>query len=155
MSRDGGFTLIEIILVLVIFSVIAALASVNLIRPQGRALLDTTVTTLVADLRQQQLKSMVGYSENGNSSIQGIFFEANSYTLFKDSYIPDALDNFTVDLGPAIVITNNLPGSRVVFSRTSGEVDGFAGGMEIEISNPATGETKTVGINRFGSMEVN
>ena len=118
-----GFTLIELLVVIGIFTILSGYATINLLKPQTKASVDSATTTLVSDLRSQQLKAMVGDTE-GAASAQphGIFFETNRYTLFKGlSYSPSDSANFVVNLETNVNLTSiTFPSSQVVFSRRSG-----------------------------------
>lgn len=148
-----GFTLIELLIVIGLFSILSVFATINLIRPQTKASVDSGLTTIVADLKQEQIKSMVGDSE-GLSSAQtfGIYFGGTSYTVFRgSSYSSSDTSNFEVKLDTNLVLSSTFPSNQVVFARRSGEVSGFVNGANtITITNSADGETKTISVNQLG-----
>ncbi len=156
----SGFTVIEVLLVIAIFAIITGFTSINLLKPQTKASVETTATTLVSDLKEQQLKAMAGDGE-GQSSAQyfGIYFESNRYTLFRGSYVSGDANNFIVNLNPSITLTNNLPvspGNQIVFVKRSGEAQNYASGSDsVTLRNTTTGEQKILTINRYGAITAN
>lgn len=151
-----GFTLVELLLVMGLISVLASFAVVNIIRPQTRASIDTTVTTIAADLKSQQLKAMAGGTESaGTSQPYGIYFESDQYTLFKGTvYSAEDSDNFIISLDDEIDLQTSFPGAYVIFLRNSGEVEGFDEGLD-EITISSEGESRTINVNRYGALLIN
>lgn len=159
MKYSKGFTLIELIVVITIFAIVAGFITTNLIRPQTSASVDATVNILMSDLKAQQIKSMVGQS-NALPSAQnfGIFLESNKYTLFSgSSYDPFDTNNFTVNLDANITLTNiTFAQNTIIFTRRSGEVNGFSfGSNSLTIQNAETGEQKSLSVNSLGSLSEN
>ncbi len=155
-----GFTVIEVLLVMGIFAIISTFTTINLLKPQTKASIETVASTLVSDLRQQQIKALVGDSE-GQASAQyfGIYFGSSSYTLFRgSSYGLDPAGDFIINLNPNITLTNTLPvspGNQIVFVKRSGEVSGYVSGSDtITLLNTASGEQKTITINRYGAITI-
>lgn len=158
LAPTSGFTLIELIMVMGLFSLLTAFASINLLRPQTQASLDGVVISLVSNMRQQQLKAMAGDTD-GTAQAQpfGVRFNSNNYILFRGaSFNPSEPTNFTVTIEGDVSLTTNLPSSQVIFSRQSGEVAGFtAGSNTVTITNNTNGENKVISINRLGVVTVN
>jgi len=141
-----------------IFAIMAGLISVNLIRPQTSASVDSVVNILVSDVKAQQIKSMVGDSDVSSSAQNfGIYFESNKYTLFSgSSFIPADAKNFVVNLDTNISIVNNTFLQPTIFVRRSGEVTGLGtGSNSLTIQNAETGDQKIITINRLGTLTVN
>lgn len=157
MKAGPGFTIVEVLLTMAIFAIIAGFATINLIKPQTKASIEGTVTTLVSDLRQQQLKAMAGDGESQTSSQHfGVCLQTSKYTLFRGSTnCPSNSDNFDVNVGPNLSITTTLPGSSAIFTKRSGEVSGYVSGSDtITITNTASGEQKILTINRYGAITI-
>jgi type II secretory pathway pseudopilin PulG len=152
--EKNGFTVIEIIIVLMFFSLLTGLITLNLLNVKHRSTVNSQVMTLISDLKTQQLKAMVGDSEGRTSNDNyGIFFETNKYTLFHGTtYLATESSNFTVDLGDNMSVSNiTLPGSKIVFSKLSGELTGFVSGANtFTIKNVLSGDQKIFTLNRFG-----
>lgn len=149
-----GFTFIEIVVVGGILATITGLTVVNLTGSQRRSYLNAHLSTLVAGMKSQQLKSMTGAREGGaTANAYGIYFGNNSYTMFRGpSYSAGATSNFTVMLDGNIVLTNvSFPGSQISFATGSGELVIYtAGSSSFTLRNTIDGEQKTVTVNRYG-----
>ena len=153
----SGFTLIELTLILTIFAILITFTSINLLRPQFSSSFNPTTNTLIADLKEQQIKAMAGDSEGTGSQVQyGIFFEGDKYILFRGpTYIVGNPSNFAIDLASDITITNNLSSSQIVFEINSGEWVAYASSQNTVILQNLSGDQNTIGINRYGSVTIN
>ncbi len=119
-----GFTLPELLIVMGVLAILTTLATVNLLRPQHQASTVAAVNILMADIRQQQLKTMLGNTEGSN--------------------------NFNVTLEPPFQVLTTFPNNQIVFQAGSGEV---AGPNTITITNPNGPTTTTLTINHYGTIE--
>jgi prepilin-type N-terminal cleavage/methylation domain-containing protein len=82
-----GFTIVELLVVMGIFAILASLSTLNLSHAQHGSYVNATVDTLVSDLKRQQHKAMIGDTEGrGTASNYGIHFDPSSYVLFHDIY---------------------------------------------------------------------
>ncbi len=149
-----AFTLPELIVVMGVLFTLLAFSSVNLLGSRHKASLNSTVTSLVSDLRLQQLKSILGDTEGRSSADSyGIYFGSNSYTLFHGStYSAGSADNVVINIETGLSFSNvSLPGSYVVFSRGSGEFAGYNSSTDtFELSHSSAGLTKLFTINQYG-----
>ena len=148
-----GFTLVELIIIMGIFSFLLGFITINLINARKQASINATITTLTSDVKQQQVKSMLGdnsgtVSNNG----YGIYFEPNQYTLFKgSSHSPSDNLNLVIELDGLEFSNVSFSGSKIVFLPGSGEVEGFIDGSNtITIRNIQSNEEKIITINRYG-----
>jgi prepilin-type N-terminal cleavage/methylation domain-containing protein len=156
-SRQSGFTLVELLVVMGLLGIILGLTVVNMFKPQTDASLEGVVAPLVADIKAQQLRAMAGDSgSDGVTEPFGIRIQSNEYTMFKDAaYSAGSADNFSVSINAGITLSTNLPSSQVVFSKGSGDVSGFsAAANTITVTNSA-GSSKVLTINRYGSVAIN
>lgn len=153
-KQESGFTLVELLVVIIIITILFALSTVNLGQAQTTASLQSITNTLLADIKNQQLLAMVG--EEGSTSSQqphGIYIEAHSYVLFADaSYTSSDSNNFTVQTG-SDTVTTTFPGSQVVFTTGEGGVASFSAGNNT-ITIAGNGSSQTITINRFGATAV-
>ena len=131
-------------------------ASINLIRPQTQASLDTTVKTLVTDIAQQQIKAMGGDTDGTSEAIEhSIRFEANRYILFRGTiYSAAEPSNFSVNLEGSLQLSTSFPSSQVVFQKRSGEVT-VPGSNTVTVQNIQTGQQKIITINKYGAITIN
>src|SRR3990167_581869 len=97
-SHSCGFTLIEMSLVIGIFTTLIGITFISLLGPQLKSSLVAGKSVLLADIQSQQIKAMAGDSEDSDEiSSYGLFFTENSYTLFRGSlYSPQNPTNKTV-----------------------------------------------------------
>lgn len=140
-----GFTLVELILVMGIFALLAALSSINFFSVYSRANLGTSSDLLVADLRTQQAKAMAG---EGSLGLQAF---PDRYVVFRgESYAPGNPSNFTTTLPAGISLSSTFPGNGlVIFTGTGGEILSFQAGQD-SFTLTSTAEAKTIKLNRYG-----
>lgn len=154
--KTGGFTLIEVLVVVVTIALLYALITVNYLGAAYSASLGGTIDTLVSDLRRAQLKAMTGQTE-GNSTHDryGIRFGTTSYTLFRGTYNAASPANLVVNLGDNIRISADaFPNSEIIFAAISGEVEGFVPGSDnLTLRNTQNGAQYTLTVNRYGTVE--
>jgi prepilin-type N-terminal cleavage/methylation domain-containing protein len=122
-----GVTLIELILVMALFAMLSALGSFSLFRAHRSTSVSSAVDMFIANLKQQQIKAMVGDTEGEAVTVDyGIHFDAHSYTLFRgSSYSESAQGNLKVDLPPTMELTYFLPGvstDQIIFYKGDGEI---------------------------------
>lgn len=144
----SGVTLPELILVMSIFAALIAIATINLASIKNKASLNTSITTLISDLKQQQLKAMVGDTEGrGVTDSYGLYLGQNQYILFHGTYNPSDPSNFTVNLDDNLQFPN--PGTSVIFASGSGE---FTAPTSLILQDTQTNEQKTIQINTLGTV---
>lgn len=149
-----GFTIEELLIVMGIIAILAGFVTINLFGAKHTASLNTTIDTLISDLKYQQLKAFVGDTEGRSAnSPYGMHFEQDQYILFYGNIYSSAEPtNFKVKLGDNIQANNILfPNSEIIFTSGSGEVAGFTDGQDsISIKNMLSNEQKTIKVNRYG-----
>lgn len=149
-----GFTLIELLIVLGIIGVMFTYASINLFSAQTETYLDSNLTSLLSDIKRQQLKSMLGETFGGASTYNfGIYFETNRYTLFQGTvFSPSDPSNYSVDLEDTVQFSSiNVPSSQLVFTKGGGEVVNYSAGSDtITIQDIRTSTQKTITVNQYG-----
>ena len=80
---QAGFTFIELIVSMAIFSLLVGLATISLSNVERTSSLASEVNRLLPDVKEQQIKAMSGDTEGGGVvSDYGIRFSSNSYTLY-------------------------------------------------------------------------
>ena len=149
-----GFTLIELIVVLAVLITLLAFTYPSLIGSQHRTTLTETINLLVQDLKDQQLKAMLGDLQGGSTMTNyGIYFQANQYVLFSGTtYVATASANFPVSLNASSSFTSiPFPNSQIVFSRGSGEVLNFSNNTyTLTITDSVENVTKNITVNKYG-----
>ncbi len=155
-QKFQGFTLIELLLVMTIFSLLALLITVNLLEFKHNSSLSTTINSLIADIKNQQIKAMTGDTEGrGVMDSYGIYFSANSYVLFHGaSYSSSDTTNFSASLPDTLQFTGiTFPNSSVIFASGSGEIIGFSvGSNTVILKDTQSNVQKTITINRRGAI---
>lgn len=154
MKNQKGFTIPELLIVMGILAILFGFTTPNLLHFRQRAVINTTVDTLITDLKNQQTKAMVGDTEgSGIISDYGVYFETNKYTLFRgSSYDPLASSNFSIDLDPSQTFSSNVPDSSIIFSKGSGETDLVSGSDTVTLTDSTNGDQKTIQINLYGAI---
>lgn len=147
MRTDRGFTLIETIVVVSTIVTLLGFITISLVRSQQTASLISTEEILVADLKQQQLKSMIGDTEGRSASDSyGIHFDSNRYVLFYGpTYSSTDASNSTINLESSMQF--NSPGLEVIFSRLNGEI---ISATIIELQDNTNFKLKRIYLNTLG-----
>ncbi len=156
-NTQKGFTIIELVVVAVLFITISAFVTTNLIGAQHNASLSTAMSTLVADIKNQQSEAMAGENSLGTGpNYYGIHFDTNSYTLFSGStYNPSDPNNQTINLDPEFQFTNiSLPGVNkddLIFIPVNGEVSGYSNSTNsVTLFDTVGKEQKVLQFNYLG-----
>lgn len=146
-------TISELIIVMAISLTLFAIGTIALIRPQQKANIDSTVNTLISDIKLQQTKAMTSDS----ASNQGIHFESDRYTLFEgNTYNPADTSNFTVNLEGSVVINDiNLIDQNLIFTKGSGETSLASPVNIFDITQSQSSENVNITINKYGAVEQN
>jgi len=147
MRTQHGFTLIELIVVLSLVITLLGITTINLVGSQQAASLNSAVEILSADLKQQQLRSMIGDTEGrATSDSYGIHFDSNQYVFFHGTtYSASDNTNFVSSLTDDMQI--NHPGFNIVFSKISGEIPADT---IIELKDNTNSKLKRIHLNTFG-----
>lgn len=142
-----GFTFTELVIVLAIFATLLSVITVSLIGIKQRSALNTSIQIFINDMRQQQLKAMVGDKQTSSTADSyGIHFVSTAYVLFKGSvYNVNDSQNFTINLGDNIQFVGSLP--DIIFQRVNGEL-GSSG--SIPVKDITTNSQKVLQYNKFG-----
>lgn len=149
-----GFTIPELTLVMGIIAVLIGITTISIVSSQHKASVSGAVTTLLADIKSQQTKSMIGATEGRiTADVFGIHFNSASYVLFHSStFNPSDPTNSTFNLDSGLQFTNiTFPNSNIIFSQGNGELSGFVNGSNtITVSSTLGPEQKTITVNKYG-----
>ncbi len=137
-----------------IISILFGTIVVNLLNSKHAADVASIAQTLVSDLKEQQLKAMLGVSGGRTyADNYGIYFQPSSYTLFHGaSYSAMDNANFIVTLDSNATFSNiAFPNSIIVFSELSGTVSGFLNGSNsVTVRSQGSNDQKTITVNANG-----
>lgn len=150
-AKQGGrgFTLIELIVVLGMLATLTGLSYLTLFGRIQKTDVTSVMVSLIADLRAQQVRAMVGEQTNGSGSY-GVHLDSAQYALFSGSYVANDHAHSVFPISGARLSTT-FPGSNVLFSPGSGEITGFSStGNAITVTSVEGGSTNTIRLNRYG-----
>lgn len=146
--NQKGTSVLELVTVIGIFSMLFGFVAINIFNSETKATIQSSLTTLVTDIKQQQIKAMS--QETGD---HGVYFSESSYTLFSGStYYATNSANFIVQLGNNIIFSSVLiPSRTLVFAKRTGEIANYNTNMDtIIMKNTQSNEIKTIKINKLG-----
>ncbi len=143
--KSRGFTLVELAVVTSIIVTLLGFITISLVRSQQGASLTSVEEILLADLKQQQLKAMIGDTEGRpTSDPYGIHFDSNKYVLFHGTYSAEDASNSVINLDSNMQFNN--PNFDVIFSKLSGT----ASATIIELKDNTNSKLKRVHLNTLG-----
>jgi len=158
-NNQAGFTLTELLVVLAIITILFALSTIGLGKTQSVVTTSTTVDTLLADIKSQQLLAMaggIGNTANTAAQQQGVYVQSNQYTLYAGTtFNVGDTNNYVVPAGQNISFSTTFSGGKVLFNKGAGDVSGFVNGSNTITVTSSTGGSKTITINRLGATSVN
>lgn len=139
-------------MVLAIVVFLTTTVVINLYNVEPRVSLNSQVTTLISDIKNQQLYAMTGGTDNNTLSDFGVYFANDRYTLFKgSSYILGKTDNSVITLPENIIISGALIPGSIIFGRLDGEIINFpASAYSFSITNTTTNGVKNISFNKLG-----
>jgi len=146
MKSNHGFTLVELAVVGSIILTLLGFITINLVNSQQNASLTSQEEILLADLKQQQTKAMIGDTEGRTDSDQyGIHFDLKNYVLFHGSvYLAEDSANSIINLSDNMEFDN--PGFDIIFSKTKGETVP----KTIILKDVTNSRSKKIHINQYG-----
>ncbi len=157
-QSEAGFTLVEVSLVLAIFTILVSLTTINFIRPNREAISSKTSDELLATIREAQEKSIAGFSTNNIASENfGIHFEKDSFTLFRGTtFVVAEPWNFKTTLPTNLEFSViGLPTRDLVFGKGSGEIVNFNPTQkQVTLRDKETGNLRNFIFNFFGVVNV-
>jgi len=146
MKIQRGFTLVEVSVATSIVIILLGFIVINLTHSQQTASLTSIEEILVTDLRQQQLKAMVGDTEGRvTSGSYEIHFTSDQYILFHGSiYSSSDTSNSAINLDDNMQFNN--PNYDIVFSKLSGTTSATI----IELQDNTNSKLKRIHLNVLG-----
>ncbi len=150
-----GLTLIELLLVVGILSVLFGIGFVGIGSLRDVSTKSSSFSVLVSDLKNQQIKSMVGDTEGrGVPDNYGIKILSTSYVLFHgNAYNPADPANFDIPVDSGYSLSSTFPDETILFASDSGELVNFSEGQNtITITHNETGSSQSMEINGYGTI---
>jgi prepilin-type N-terminal cleavage/methylation domain-containing protein len=146
-----GFTLVELLLAIGIFSILAGLGAINYFSTLSQTSVGSEQDILIADLRSAQAKAMSGVGVAGALVPSwGIKFLGSSYVIFPGpTYTPEANSNYVVTVPSGTTITTTFPSSQVQFARRSGEILSYNQDTDT-ITLTVANTVKNIELNSYG-----
>lgn len=146
MKNNHGFTLVELSVVIGILATLLGLATISLPNAQQKASISATVNVIIADMKEQQVKAMIGDTEGRpTASPYGVHFDTDKYVLFNGAYSTSEPSNSVITLPPNLEFTTS--GVNIIFSQIDGELGSAA---SITIRSTANNEERTIVLNQYG-----
>ena len=121
-----GFTLVELVVTIGIFAILATLSSVNFFSTYSQSNLGAAEDVLIADIKTAQSNAMAGASE----------------VTWDQSITP---------LPSEITLTTTFPCSHIIFAPVSGEILGYVSGQDTITLTSGT-DTRTLRLNQYGTL---
>ena len=151
-----GFVFIELVIVLGILSTLLGMVIVNIGNVRTSAAVSTTISPFITDVKNQQVKAMVGDTEGRSSPDNyGIYIKPTSYILFHgQTYNASDPTNFSVPIDDSFQLSTTFSGNIIAFATSSGEIKNFVTGQDtVVVRNPTTGEQKTIQLNKYVAVQ--
>ncbi len=160
--RKNGLTLIELLVVFSLITVLSASAYTLLSNLQYRTDTQTTVDRLLADIKSQRLKAVLGAS---GFSATGVYFAQNkpAYVIFScddgatSCVYSETLRDRKEELLPSEISFSEvtLAGSQVLFMPRSGEVVDYVDDNDsLVIRNVADRTRKRITFGRIMELQI-
>lgn len=146
-NLQKGFTLVELIVAMSIMATLVGLITINLSYSERKTTLASWVQTLIADVRQQQIKAMIGDSQGRPTpDSYGIHLDTDQYVLFHGiTYSPEESSNSKISLPQNLQFVNS--GTDIIFAKISGEISSLS---IIQLRDTTNSNTRTIRLNRYG-----
>lgn len=148
---SAGITLVEILVSLAIFIILATITTVSLSGYRSSKLVETTANEIAFKLEEAKTNALAGKA----GSSYGLHFASTSYTYFKgSSYNSSDVSNISPTFPSELQITTSLTGSAVniIFSRLTGTPN-VTGTITVRKTSD-TSKTKTITIGTLGDISV-
>lgn len=152
-KRKKGFTLIEVLVVISVFLILAGFGINSLLNVRGSSSSTSTIYTLINDIKNQQTKSMTGDTEGrGTPDTYSIYIESNKYTLFHgQTFSATDSSNFVVSIPQDSLLSTTFNSNKIIFASGSGEIQNFTNGQDtVTLRNTVTNQQSILQLNKYG-----
>lgn len=147
-----GFTLVELIVTIGIFAILAALSSLNFFSTYSQSKLGAAQEVLLADLKTAQSNAMSGKGDTG-VGVDGWGLKvvsSSQYQIFPGSTYASNPLNIVTNLGSDLTVTTTFPNDEIVFESVSGNVVGYLSGQDT-ITLSSGGNSRVIRLNGYGT----
>lgn len=125
-----GFTLVELLLVIAIFGLLAALTSISFFSTVSQTDLGAAEDVLIADLKTKQANAMAGGTDT-------------TWSLATATELPNG-----------VTLSTTFAGNTITFAGGTGEIVGYAASADTLTLSGSTGN-KTIELNQYGTITGN
>jgi len=156
MKLQRGLTLVELLLVVGILGMLFGIAILSLGNIQVVTKNSTFSSVLISDLKNQQIKAMVGDTEGrGTPDNYGIKILSDRYVLFHGiTYNASNTSNFSVPVDSGYTLSSTFPNTTILFASDSGELVNFTQGQDtVTLIHTQSGKTKVIRLNKYGTID--
>lgn len=142
-----GFTLVEFLLALAVFTLVILAATPSYTSFQTSAQLNESVSELVQTIRLARERAVA----RAGDVAHGVYLESNQYTLYRGASYASRTTSHdrVIALENSLTLSTTVSGSEINFSKGLG-IPGATG--TITLTHDVQG-TKTVTIDAFGSVQ--
>lgn len=152
---QSGLTLIELMVVVGILGVLFSLTTISLTGLIPKANVSSSIDTLIADLKHQQQKAMLGESGTSNATASaqpfGVHIDSNQYVLYGGiSYSAASSSNSAIPVASTIQLSTTFGSGNILFNRGAGDISAYASGSGITVTDTTTNIQKVIQLNKFG-----
>ena len=118
-SANKAFTMVEILLVIALFGIIAGLVTSHYKEQHDQVVLDTVTSTIMLELERAHSDALAGLG----GEVQSVRISSTTVTRFGGAtYDPYASDLVVFSVDPSVILSSSLPSDGVVtFARLTGE----------------------------------
>lgn len=150
-ATQAGFSFVEVIMTLLLLVVLTGLAAMSTALTFNRVKIASELTTLLADLRQMQIKAMSGEIESGaTNKAYGLWIGESEYQVFQGETRSGSVDLGTFEIEGA-TFSSTFSNDEVVFASGSGQILNFTPGQNtITIYKTGSLQQQTVTLNSYG-----
>ena len=155
LEHQKGFTLIEIVLVVGILTILLSMAFVSIGNIRVISTNSNTSTVIVSDLKNQQIRAMVGDTEGrGVPDNYGIKILPTQYILFHGNlYNPSDTTNYAIPISTGFSLSSTFTNDTILFASESGEIVTFTQNHDtITLTNTTSNQAKTIHLNKYGTI---
>ena len=152
-TKRKGFTFLEVIITIALLTTILGLTTINLLSARNKASLNSSVDLLITDLQSQQLKALSANTEGRSTADNyGVVIGNSNYTMFHGTYSQSQASNIVVNVDYPLTLSTTFPNSQVVFTKSTGEIAGFAGSGQntITVTDSSQNTHRTIHFNALG-----